>query len=165
MTLMAAGHVGQDATVASWGEVREQAGELVAAVEERFAVRKHCTIATLRADGSPRISGIEVELGGDEATIGSMVGAVKARDLQRDPRFALHSGTVDPPPEDPARWPGEAKLAGYVVPTDPDGVPADAHTWRLDVREVVLTRIDGGGEALEITSWHEGRATVVRRRT
>ena len=147
--------------MASWGEVRAQAAELAAAVEERFAVRKHCTIATLRADGSPRISGIEVEIDVEQVRIGSMLGAVKARDLQRDPRFALHSPTVDPP-EDPTAWPGEAKLAGRVV--DIDGRP-DAHLWRLDLSEAVLTRIDAEGKGLEIVSWHEGSGTQLRRRS
>ena len=151
--------------MASWGEVREQAEELSAAVEERFAVRKHCTVATLRADGSPRISGIEVQFEGGEATVGSMPGAVKAVDLHRDPRFALHSPTVDPPEEDPTAWPGEAKLAGRVVATDAGDAPGGAHAWRLDVREVVLTRIHADGAALEITSWHEGRGVRVRRRS
>jgi hypothetical protein len=146
--------------MASWGQVREQAAELAAAVEERFTARKHCTIATLRADGSPRISGIEVQFDGDQVTVGSMLGAVKARDLQRDPRFALHSATVDPP-EDPTSWPGEAKLAGRAVP-----VPGrdDAHVWSLDLTEVVLTRLDAAGTALEITSWHQGQGVRVRRR-
>ena len=149
--------------MASWGKIREEAAELAAAVEERFGRRKHHTIATLRADGSPRISGIEVQLGADEVTIGSMRDAVKARDLQRDPRFALHSATVDPPAEDEMAWPGEAKIAGRAVETsDPKD---DAHTWRLDVREVVLTRIDAEGRGLEITSWHEGRGLVVRHRS
>lgn len=147
--------------MASWGQVREQATELAAAVEERFTARKHCTIATLRADGSPRISGIEVQFEADRVLIGSMMGAVKARDLQRDPRFALHSATVDPP-DDPTAWPGEAKVAGRVVALDDRN---DAHVWRLDLIEVVLTRIDAEGTGLEITSWHEGRGTGVRRRS
>ena len=147
--------------MASWSEVREQATELAAAVEERFTARKHCTIATLRADGSPRISGIEVQFDADQVLIGSMLGAVKARDLQRDPRFALHSATVDPP-DDPTAWPGEAKVAGRVVALDDQ---ADAHMWRLDLSEVVLTRIDAEGAGLEITSWHEGRGARVRRRS
>jgi hypothetical protein len=146
--------------MASWGEVREQAADLAAAVEERFTARKHCTIATLRADGSPRISGIEVQIDAEHLTVGSMLGAVKARDLQRDPRFALHSATVDPP-DDPTVWPGEAKLSGRVVEA---GGGTDSHRWRLDLREVVLTRIDASGQALEITSWHEGRGVEVRRR-
>ena len=149
--------------MASWAEVREGAAELAAAVEERFAVRKHCTIATLRADGSPRISGIEVRIEPDAVTIGSMPGAVKARDLQRDPRFALHSATIDPSEDDPSQWPGEAKVAGRVVATD--GPQDEAHAWRLDVHEVVLTRIDPEGRGLEITSWHEGRGVRVRHRS
>ena len=147
--------------MASWGEVRRQAADLAAAVEERFAARKHCTIATLRADGSPRISGIEVQFESEEVLIGSMLGAVKARDLARDPRFALHSATVDPPEDDPSGWPGEAKLSGLAVAAEER---QDSHVWRLDVREVVLTRIDAGGQQLEITSWHEGRGVEVRRR-
>ena len=146
--------------MASWGEVRQQAAELASAVEERFTARKHHTIATLRADGSPRISGIEVQFDADEVRVGSMLGAVKARDLQRDPRFALHSATVDQP-DDPTAWPGEAKLAGRVVEAEGR---EDAHVWRLDLAEVVLTRIDPGGQALEITSWHEGRGVQQRRR-
>ena len=148
--------------VASWNEVRQQAPELAAAVQERFEERKHCTLATLRADGSPRISGIEVQFDEADVTIGSMPGAVKARDLQRDPRFALHSATVDPP-EDPTAWPGEAKLAGRAVETSTAQYPA--HQWRLDLTEVVLTRIDASGQALEITSWHEGSEVRVRRRS
>ena len=31
----------------------------------RFDVRKHKTLATVRSDGSPRISGIEVEFAGE----------------------------------------------------------------------------------------------------
>jgi hypothetical protein len=35
--------------------------------------------------------------------------ALKARDLQRDPRFALHGGPADPD----AGWDGDAKLSGH----------------------------------------------------
>jgi hypothetical protein len=88
--------------MASWQEIAEQAPELATAVRERFAVRKHCTLATLRNDGSPRISGTEVEFADGQLWIGSMPRAVKALDLRRDPRMALHSPTVDPPEENPS---------------------------------------------------------------
>lgn len=63
-----------------------------------FAVRKHATLATLRRDGSPRISGTEVVFDDEagEIYLGMMPGSVKALDLRRDPRLALHSPTVDP---------------------------------------------------------------------
>ncbi|HMD44562.1 MAG TPA: pyridoxamine 5'-phosphate oxidase family protein, partial [Acidimicrobiales bacterium] len=47
---------------------------------------RHKTIATLRADGSPRISGIECEFSNGDLRFGSMAGARKGADLRRDPR-------------------------------------------------------------------------------
>jgi hypothetical protein len=76
----------------------------------------HKTLATLRRDGSPRISGTEVIFAEGELWLGSMWQAMKARDLQRDPRFALHSGSDDPP-----AWSGDAKMAGRAEEIeDPD---------------------------------------------
>lgn len=146
----------------SWRQFAEQAPELAAAIEERFRVRKHCTMATLRRDGSPRVSGTEVEFCDGQVVLGSMPGALKARDLLRDPRVAVHSPTVDPPDAHPSAWEGEAKLAGIAV--EVSGPGSDAHRFHVDVREVVLTKVAADGEALEITSWHEGRGVQVRRR-
>lgn len=89
-------------------------------------MRRHKTIGTLRADGSPRISGIEAAFEDGELVFGSMPNARKGADLRRDPRFALHSATVDPVEGSEARWPGEAKISGrasYAGPTTeaPDG--------------------------------------------
>lgn len=147
--------------MASWAEVEQAAPALAAAVRERFAVRKHATMATLRADGSPRISGTEVEFTEGQMRLGSMPGARKAADLRRDPRVAVHSPTVDPPERDPAGWAGEAKVAGRAVEVSrPD---AGAHVFQIDVTEVVLTRV--GGNVLVIESWHPDRGVeVVRRR-
>lgn len=146
----------------SWSTVEAEAPELAAAVRACFAVRKHCTLATLRADGSPRISGIEVEWSGGEVFLGSMPGAVKARDLQRDPRLALHAPTVDPVEGHEASWPGEAKLAGRAVEvTAPDG---SSHRFQVGVTEVVHTRVGSPADHLVITSWHPGRGVQERRR-
>jgi hypothetical protein len=149
--------------MATWHEVRQQAPGLAREVEERFAVRKHATLATLRADGSPRISGTEVEFTPEAVALGSMPGARKAADLRRDPRFALHSPSVDPPEDDPSAWAGEAKLAGTAV--DQGALPGTPSGDRfvLDVREVVLTRVEG--DQLVIRSWHEGRGEQVVRRS
>ena len=51
--------------------------------------------------------------------IGSMWMAVKARDLRRDPRYAIHSGSDDPP-----GWKGDAKIAGRVEEVDDAEVKA-----------------------------------------
>jgi hypothetical protein len=54
-------------------------------------------LATVRADGSPRISGLEAKFIEEDLLFGSMPGSRKGADLLRDPRFALHSGSIDPP--------------------------------------------------------------------
>ena len=145
--------------MASWADVVAAAPDLAAEVRRRFAVRKHATLATLRRDGSPRISGTEVEFGEDDVWLGSMPGAVKALDLRRDARMALHSPTVDPPEDDPGQWEGEAKLSGRAL--EVPGRPG-SHRFRLDISEVVLTRVRG--DRLIIESWHPKRGQQVRER-
>jgi hypothetical protein len=86
---------------------------------------------------------------------------VKARDLLRDPRVAVHSPTADPG-EGGADWPGEAKLAGRALarPSGEDG----AHAFDLDLDEVVWTGLDEARTMLVIQSWHPGRGFEERRR-
>ena len=149
--------------MARWSEVEEEAPELAAAARELLDAGVHKTLATLRRDGSPRISGIELQFRDGDVWLGSMWQAVKARDLQRDPRFALHSATVDPP-----AWRGDAKLAGRVEEvTDPEGVarmndgapPGPSHLFRADLTELSVVRLSEAGDSLVIESWHEGRGS------
>ena len=143
----------------SWAAFAQEAPGLAQDVRTAFAVRKHATMATLRLDGAPRISGTEVQFEDGELWLGSMPGALKARDLQRDGRVAIHSPTVDPPEGAESTWAGEAKVAGVAVE-----VPTDdpSHRFRIDLTEVVHTRVDG--DALLISSWHRGRGVQQRRR-
>ena len=144
----------------SWAAFAQEAPELARDARAAFAVRKHCTMATLRADGSPRISGSEVQLDDAELHIGSMPGAFKARDLLRDGRVAIHSPTVDPPEGDESSWSGEAKVAGRAVEV-PSGDAS--HRFRIDIDEVVHTDVDG--DRLRIRSWHRGRGLQERHRS
>jgi hypothetical protein len=105
--------------MASWSEIEAAEPAFAARVRELFDAEKHKTIATVRADGGPRISGIEVEFADGELTFGSMPHARKGADLRRDPRFALHSASVAPPEGEEARWAGDAKVAGLAVPAGP----------------------------------------------
>jgi hypothetical protein len=147
-------------SMAGWKDVVGADPALAGDVRSCFAVRKHATMATLRRDGSPRISGTEVEFGEDgEIYLGSMPDALKARDLQRDPRIAIHCPTVDAPDDDPSSWLGDAKLAGTAVEEPAEG----HHRFRIDVTEVVHTRVQG--DHLVIRSWHPDRGTEIRERT
>jgi hypothetical protein len=148
--------------MARWREIEQEAPELASGVREAFGRAKHATMATLRADGSPRISGTEVEFTEDgNVRLGSMPGAVKARDLLRDPRVAVHSPTAEPG-EGGADWPGEAKVAGVAVvqPDREDG----AHLFDLDLTEVVWTGLNEARDLLVIRSWHPGRGVEERTR-
>jgi hypothetical protein len=99
----------------SWGDFERAQPEFAHRVRGLFDAHKHKTIATLRADGSPRISGIEAVFDESELSFGSMPNARKGDDLRRDPRFALHSATVDPVDGSEAQWPGEAKISGKAI--------------------------------------------------
>lgn len=117
--------------MASWSEVEGEAPELAVRARAFFDANKHKTLATLRRDGSPRISGSEVEFADGEVWFGSMWRAVKALDLQRDGRFAIHSGSADPD----EGWEGDAKLAGRAVEVD----------------DVAMKKARGGGGARTTT--------------
>ena len=143
--------------MAAWSDFESAAPELAARVRERLEAHVHKTLASVRRDGSPRISGTETQLRDGELWIGSMWQARKARDLQHDPRFALHSGSDDPP-----GWDGDAKLAGVAEEiTDPErvkqlnghGPSGPSHLFRLDLREVSTVGLDGSGESLVIEVW------------
>src|SRR3954452_11377157 len=82
--------------VPSWEEIERAEPEFAGPVRRLFEAGRHKTIATLRSDGSPRISGIECEFKDGDLRFGSMTGARKGADLIRNPRFALHGPTFHP---------------------------------------------------------------------
>src|SRR6266852_6169740 len=84
------------AAMAAWKDVEQAEPEFAARVRRLFDAGRHKTIATLRADGSPRISGIECDFADGELRFGSMPEARKGADLRRDPRFALHGPAFHP---------------------------------------------------------------------
>ncbi len=155
--------------VASWSEVEAQAPELAARARELLDAGKHKTLATLRRDGAPRVSGSEADIADGELWFGSMWKAVKALDLRRDPRFALHSGSEDPPV-----WRGDAKVAGHTEEvTDPERIaaingegtpPGPSHLFRADIAELVVVRLGEPPDHIVIESWHAGRGVTRRER-
>ena len=141
----------------AWNEIEREHPDFAARVRRLFDAGRHKTIATLRADGSPRISGIECEFADGELRFGSMTGARKGADLHRDPRFALHGPTFHPEEGREHEWPGEAKIAGRAVPAGPatDDASGQPHgeLFVADVTEAVITRLNDQATALIIESW------------
>jgi pyridoxamine 5'-phosphate oxidase-like protein len=156
--------------MASWSEVEAAAPELAARVRATLDAHRHKVLATLRADGSPRVSGIEATFADGELWLGMMPGSRKALDLRRDPRLALHSASVDPSEEDPSAWTGDAKVAGRAVEVDDPALlerlgagegGGGAHLFRVDLTEVVHTRVGEPADHLVIEVW--GEDTGLRR--
>lgn len=137
----------------SWADLAADAPDFASRLRVLFDSGTNKTIATLRSDGSPRISGIELQLTDGRATLGMMGGSRKLADARRDNRVAIHSPTLEPP-ADPHAWAGEAKLSGLLI--------EDADWFELDITEAVITRVAEGG--LVVESWHPGRGHTVTRR-
>jgi hypothetical protein len=142
--------------MASWQEFVSAAPAFAARVEKLFTTYRHHTMATVRRDGAPRISGTEVEIESGELRLGMMPGTLRAADLRRDPRLEIHSHSLDPPDDDPAGWVGEAKLAGRAQHLGDHGGASDR--FRVDVERVVLTRVEP--PVLVIETWTPERGLV-----
>ena len=148
----------------NWADVEAAAPDLAAKVRKRFEAHGLALLATLRRDGSPRISGIETSFGEGELWLGMMPRSLKAADLLRDPRLALHSATADKNVSA-----GDAKLAGVAMLVEDETTfdryrrasggqsPAIGtfHLFRIDVKE--MSHLIPAGDHLDIESWSAER--------
>lgn len=138
----------------SWGEFESAEPEFAARVRRLLDVHKVKILATLRSDGSPRTSGVELDFADGELVFGSMPGARKGADLRRDPRFALHSAPLDWSAEPDS---GDAKIAGRAVSTGPLAGEVEGEGFRVDLTEVVVTSLNEAGTMLRVDSWRPDR--------
>lgn len=139
----------------TWGEVEAAVPELAAVVRARFEAHGLGYLATLRADGSPRISGAESLFHAGDLWFGMMPGSRKSLDLRRDPRFGYHAASIDPQVAD-----GDARISGVAVAVHDDATreaylgallertghgapPGPFDLWRADVRELTFIRPEG----------------------
>ncbi|MBO0855829.1 MAG: pyridoxamine 5'-phosphate oxidase family protein, partial [Nocardia sp.] len=112
--------------MASWREFAEVAPRISATFVRRHAAAGNlCLLATTRRDGYPRICPLEPRLFEGRLWLVGMPGTAKFRDLRRDPRFCLHTATVDPQVGD-----GDAKLWGTVYDV-PD--PQLQQRWKQEL--------------------------------
>jgi hypothetical protein len=152
----------------SWNDVLAAAPDLAQTVQARFEEHGLGLLATIRAAGSPRITGIEPAFVLGELWLGMMPGSRKAADVARDPRFALHASSVDKELTKP-----DARISGRLAPASPEQrerlhehqraagqwVPADVYgdypLYVADIREIVTVGV--AGDRMRIRSWTPGR--------
>lgn len=149
-------------TSSSWADFRTAEPDFADTVRQRFQQYKHHVLATLRKDGSPRVTGLEVEFRLGEPFLGMMPNSRKALDLFRNPRFAVQAN----PGPDAEMADGDVRISGRAVEvTDPavlarfvDEVkpPEPFHLFRIELTEVVHTGIEGG-DTMVIRVWRPGR--------
>jgi hypothetical protein len=160
----------------SYREFTEGTPRIAAVFSRRHrAAGNLCLLATLRSDGFPRISPIEPMVFEDELWLVGMPDTTKFRDLGRDPRFCLHTATVDPEVKD-----GDAKLWGMVrdVPDtalhrrfatalfeetgfDLRGQEFD-HFYAADLTGAAAVEVGGGH--MDVTIWKSGAPERVVRK-
>src|SRR4051794_24273810 len=136
--------------MASFAQVESEEPEFAAQVRAAFDKHGHKVLATLRADGAPRVSGIEARFSVGELWLAGMPRSVKFVDLRRDPRMALHSGS-----DEPDAFSADAKVSGRAVEvTDPaelaayagrEQVPEEVQPFelfRIELEQVVFTALN-----------------------
>ncbi|MER6752011.1 pyridoxamine 5'-phosphate oxidase family protein [Streptomyces fungicidicus] len=156
----------------NWGAFTAAEPELAKTVEERFAAYTHHVLATLRRDGSPRTTGLEVRFAGGELWLGMMPDSLKAADLRRDPRFALQAN----PGEGTTMGGGDVRICGRAVEIADEDAEARAgyaeeveppepfHLFRTELTEVVRTCVEDE-KYLVVQIWKPGEPVRTLKRT
>jgi hypothetical protein len=149
--------------MARWQDVVDAEPGFAAEVQRVFDAHRHKTIATLRRDGSPRLSGLELGFTAGDVTFGMMPRSRKAADLRRDPRTEVHSASFLVEGEE-ASWAGDARISGRAREvtgaseraryTD---TPVDAYPlFVLEIDRVVRIVLDGSPPQLIVRTWRPG---------
>lgn len=154
----------------NWAAFTEAEPDLGRVVEDRFGAFTHHVLATLRKDGSPRTSGLEVRFLDGELWLGMMPGSLKVLDLRRDPRFSLQAN----PGEGTGMGGGDVRISGravevregeardgYVKEVEP---PQPFHLFRTELTEVVRTYVEDD-TYLVAQVWKPGEPVRTLKRT
>ena len=168
--------------MSNWSEFSSDEPQFAAACAASFAAHRHHVLATIKTDGSPRVSGTEAHVVGDDLWIGMMPDSAKLADVTRDPRVALHAAPIDV-----TMATGDVKVAGRLVLADDpseflaflaqlhrpessndgdnatSGEPPEGSMFVLNLTEVIRTTVDT--DELVVETWRPGRGmTTIRRR-
>lgn len=159
-----------------WSELAQAQPELAELGRRKLLDPGVVLVATIRRDGSPRLSAVEPFLLDGELWLSMLLDSTKARDLLRDPRVLVHSVVTGRTGSD-----GEFKLRGTARPhTEPDlqsryaaavaeslgwrPVPGRFHLFAVDIADVTFLRYDDATGDQFVARWPPG-GEFVRRGT
>lgn len=160
-----------------WSELVRRQPRLAALAERRLIDPGVVLVATIRRDGTPRLSPVEPLISDGRLWLSMMWGSRKAGDLHRDPRVLVHSVITN---RDGGE--GELKVRGLVrVWTDPQTQgryaetvartlgwrpePGRFHLFSVDIAQVTFIRYDADTGDQHVASWPPAREFVRRGTT
>jgi hypothetical protein len=159
-----------------WSELAQAQPDLIELGRRKLLDPGVVLVATIRRDGSPRLSAVEPFVLDGELWLSMLVDSMKAKDLLRDPRVLVHNVITGRDGGD-----GEFKLRGTArAHTDPDlqrrysdavaeslgwrPVPGKFHLFAVDIGDVTFIRYDDPTGDQFVTRWPHG-GEFVRRGT
>ncbi|MEJ7726384.1 MAG: pyridoxamine 5'-phosphate oxidase family protein, partial [Actinomycetes bacterium] len=159
-----------------WDDLVRRQPALAEIARERLVAPGVVLVATIRRDGTPRLSPVEPLVLDGDLWLAMLRGSVKAADLARDSRVLVHSIVTSRD----GRL-GEVKLRGTAVPVDDEQVQrryAEAvtaelgwqpevgrfHLFRVELDDVTYLRYDDANGDQYLVRWPQNRE-VVRRGT
>ncbi|MGW3495157.1 pyridoxamine 5'-phosphate oxidase family protein [Streptomyces sp. NPDC001020] len=154
----------------NWAAFTTAEPDLAKIVEQRFGAFTHHVLATVRRDGSPRTTGLEVRFLHGELWLGMMPNSLKALDLRRDPRFALQAN----PGSGTGMSGGDVRIGGRAVGVDDPRTkdayvkevepPRPFHLFGTELTEVVRTYVEDD-TYLVVEIWKPGEPVRTLRRS
>jgi hypothetical protein len=158
-----------------WSDIGRTQPRLARLAQERLIDPGVVLVATIRQDGTPRLSAVEPYVLEGELWLSMMWQSTKARDLFRDPRILVHSVVTS---RDGAA--GEFKIRGAAhADDDParqrryaDAVAADLgwnpqpgrfHLFAVDIAQLTFVSYDPGGSGDQhVAMWPPAREFIRR---
>jgi pyridoxamine 5'-phosphate oxidase-like protein len=160
-----------------WSEIERAQPRLAGLARQRLIGPGVVLVATIRRDGTPRISPVEPFLLDGELWLSMMWQSAKARDLVRDPRILVHSVIAS---RDGAE--GEVKVRGIArtehqlavqrryakavaasLGWDPQ--PGRFHLFAVDISHIAVISYDTDSGNQRVAMWPPGREFVRRATT
>jgi hypothetical protein len=159
-----------------WSDLESKQRHLADLGREKLLGPGVVLVATIRRDGTPRVSPVEPFVLDGELWLSMLLGSAKAKDLIRDPRVLVHSVVTG---RDGAE--GEFKVRGTVRgETDPGvqaryaaavadnlgwrPIPGEFHLFEVCVDDVTFIRYESATGDQFLTRWPTG-GEFVRRGT